>query len=315
MVAFVKWFISSLNASYSRRVPKGEWEKKPYNPVLGEQYMMKWGDVAGCGETDVLVEQVSHHPPITGFYITNKQNGISLNGHTGQKTRFSGTSLLVDQVGQSVVTLHNRNNERYMFSCPSVTVNGIWYAAPYVELAGTSYIQSTSGLYCTIEYSARGWVTGAKNRFKCYVRRNGENPKNYICKMEGQWSGKSTITQHGAKHSEPFLDVAQLTPAPMIVKDISEQGEMESRKIWQKVSEAIRANDSTLAGVEKSKLENQKREEKAAREAAGQTWEPNYFSWNAEEPTVVELQHKLTEEVKNKYSPATSGNWVFKGAL
>lgn len=128
MIAFVKWFISSLNASYSRRVPKGEWEKKPYNPVLGEQFKMQWGDLQGSGDTDVLVEQVSHHPPVTGFHIKNEKHGLTLNGHTGQKTRFSGTSLIVDQVGQSIVTLKNRSNESYMYSCPSITVNGIWYA-------------------------------------------------------------------------------------------------------------------------------------------------------------------------------------------
>lgn len=128
MIAFVKWFISYLNASYSRRVPKGEWEKKPYNPVLGEQWQMNWQDLNGSGDTDVLIEQVSHHPPVTGFYINNKKFGITLNGHTGQKTRFSSTALIVDQVGQSIVTLKNRGDEKYLITCPSITVNGIWYA-------------------------------------------------------------------------------------------------------------------------------------------------------------------------------------------
>ncbi|KAI8049417.1 uncharacterized protein B0P05DRAFT_582054 [Gilbertella persicaria] len=311
MVAFVKWFISSLNASYARRVPKGEWEKKPYNPVLGEQFKMNWQDLNGSGETNVLVEQVSHHPPVTGFYIKNDKAGMVLNGHTGQKTRFSSTSLIVDQVGQSIITLKNRDNEQYLFSYPSITVNGIWYAAPYVELLGTSYIQSTTGLYCSIEYTSKGWISGERNHFKCYVRRNS-NAKDYIYKIEGQWSGKSTITAHGSKTAEPFLDVTELTPAGMHVADISEQDEMESRKIWQKVSEAIRANDTNLAGIEKSKIENQKREEKAARQAANEEWEPKYFHWVAEEPTVATLQRMLTFTVKNKYTPATHGNWVYK---
>ncbi|KAI8351439.1 hypothetical protein EDC96DRAFT_554495 [Choanephora cucurbitarum] len=313
MVAFVKWFISSLNASYSRRVPKGEWEKKPYNPVLGEQFKMAWGDLNGTGNTDVLVEQVSHHPPVTGFYIKNDKAGISLNGHTGQKTRFSSTSLIVDQVGQSLVTLKNRDNEQYLFSYPSITVNGIWYAAPYIELLGTSYIQSSTGLYCSIEYTSRGWISGTRNHFKCYIRRNsGGNSKEYLYKIEGQWSGKSTITKYGSKTAEPFLDVTELTPAPMHVKEIEEQDEMESRRIWQKVSEAIRANDTNLAGVEKAKIENQKREEKAARQAAGIEWEPHYFHWVPEEPTVSALQRMLTSTVKSKYTPATNGNWVYK---
>ncbi|KAG2235577.1 hypothetical protein INT48_002351 [Thamnidium elegans] len=315
MVAFVKWFISSLHASYSRRVPKGEWEKKPYNPVLGEQFKMAWGDVGGTGETDVLVEQVSHHPPVTGFQITNKNAGLTLNGHTGQKTRFSGTSLIVDQVGQSLVTLNQRDNEKYMYTCPSITVNGIWYAAPYVELTGNSYIQSSTGLYCSIEYTSRGWISGERNHFKCYIRSNGGSLKEYIYKIEGQWSGKSTITTYGSKTSSPFLDVTALTPAPMKVTELDQQNEMESRKLWQKVTDAIKANDTNTASVEKARIENKQREERAARQEAGQEWEPTYFHWVEDEPSISTLQRMLTSTVKSKYTPATTGNWVFKGAL
>jgi hypothetical protein len=94
---------------------------------------MQWGDVEGSGETEVLVEQVSHHPPVTGFNIENEKHGMTLNGHTGQKTRFSSASLIVDQVGQSLVSLKNRDNETYVYTCPSITVNGIWYAGKVIR--------------------------------------------------------------------------------------------------------------------------------------------------------------------------------------
>lgn len=179
-------------------------------------------------------------------------------------------------------------------------------------MTGTSYIQSSTGLYCSIEYTSRGWISGERNHFKCYLRRNGGNAKEYIYKMEGQWSGKSTITKYGAKTSEPFLDVTALTPATMHVKELEEQDEMESRKIWQKVSDAIRANDTNTAGVEKNKIETKQREEKTARTEVNEEWEPKYFHWVEEEPTVATLQRMLTSTVKSKHAPATHGNWVFK---
>ncbi|ORZ18647.1 hypothetical protein BCR42DRAFT_411338 [Absidia repens] len=310
MVAFVKWYVSSLNASYSSRVPKGEWEKKPFNPVLGEQYFMKWGEVEGCGETSVVCEQVSHHPPITGFCIKNEKAGLTLNGHTGQKTRFSTTSLICDQVGQSVVELESE--ESYLLTSPSLTVNGIWYAAPYVELTGNSYIQSTTGLYVTFEFSSRGWISGERNHFKAYIRKNGGSSKEYVYKIEGQWSHKSTITAYGSKKSDPFLDVTALTPAPMVEKAFEEQGEMESRKVWQHVSEAIKQGDTTKAGTEKSKIENQKRAELAEREQAQKDWEPVYFKWEDPNGKVQSLQKMLSSAVKNKYEPSTAGNWVVR---
>jgi hypothetical protein len=39
-------------------------EKKPLNPILGEQFIGKW--VGEEGETILQSEQVSHHPPVTG---------------------------------------------------------------------------------------------------------------------------------------------------------------------------------------------------------------------------------------------------------
>ncbi|KAI7869546.1 hypothetical protein BDF14DRAFT_1782516 [Spinellus fusiger] len=313
MLAFVKWYISSLNASYSSRVPKGEWEKKPYNPILGEQFSMAWGEVDGCGETHVTCEQVSHHPPVTAFFIENAKAGVTMNGHTGQKTRFSGTSLMCDQVGQSTVTLQ-QGDESYLLTSPSLTVNGIWYAAPYVELTGQCYIQSTTGLYCTIEYSSRGWISGERNHFKCYVRKNGGNPKEYMYKIEGQWSHKSTLVAYGSKSPEPFLDVTLLKPAEMHVKEASAENALESRRIWQRVSEAIHQGDTQTASLEKVKVENQQRQQRQEREEKGVTWESAHFHWTEDEAKVQSLQRMLVSTVKSKYEPATSGNWVYKSA-
>lgn len=58
----------------------------------------QWPDINNRGRTDLLVEQVSHHPPITAYIIENKQKGLRLVGHNAQKTSFSGSSEL-DRAG------------------------------------------------------------------------------------------------------------------------------------------------------------------------------------------------------------------------
>lgn len=67
---------------------------RPLNPVLGELFFGYWPDKDGRGKTDLAVEQVSHHPPITAYYIENKTKGISLEGASGQKTSFSFPSII-----------------------------------------------------------------------------------------------------------------------------------------------------------------------------------------------------------------------------
>jgi hypothetical protein len=54
-----------------------------------------WPDKNGRGVTTLIVEQVSHHPPITAYYISNASRKISLQGHSAQKTSFSGELLVL----------------------------------------------------------------------------------------------------------------------------------------------------------------------------------------------------------------------------
>lgn len=85
-------------------------EKKPLNPLLGEQFVGKWDGPEG--ETVLHTEQVSHHPPVTGtpshrretpradgfggaaYFLENKSKGLSYEGHCAQKTSFSGRTIV-----------------------------------------------------------------------------------------------------------------------------------------------------------------------------------------------------------------------------
>ena len=40
-------------------------EKKPYNPILGEQYFAQWTGDEETGDIVLEAEQVSHHPPVS----------------------------------------------------------------------------------------------------------------------------------------------------------------------------------------------------------------------------------------------------------
>mgnify|MGYP003877680129 CR=1 FL=1 len=57
-----RWFLSTLSGQFTRREKETGSEKKPFNPFLGEQFLGSWDG----GDLVLNVEQVSHHPPITG---------------------------------------------------------------------------------------------------------------------------------------------------------------------------------------------------------------------------------------------------------
>ncbi|XP_074082287.1 oxysterol-binding protein-related protein 8-like [Macrotis lagotis] len=60
----VKWYLSGF---YKK--PQGL--KKPYNLVLGEIFRCPWVHPRTNSKTFYIAEQVSHHPPISAFYISN----------------------------------------------------------------------------------------------------------------------------------------------------------------------------------------------------------------------------------------------------
>lgn len=47
-----------------------------------------WNDPE-VGETKLISEQVSHHPPVTAYSIFNEKHGVRLAGYNGQKATFS----------------------------------------------------------------------------------------------------------------------------------------------------------------------------------------------------------------------------------
>ena len=65
MKRIVKWYLSGF---YKK--PKGL--KKPYNPILGETFRCYWEHPNGS-KSYYMSEQVSHHPPISANYVTNRQ--------------------------------------------------------------------------------------------------------------------------------------------------------------------------------------------------------------------------------------------------
>ncbi|CAO3650740.1 unnamed protein product [Cunninghamella blakesleeana] len=302
--AAIKWFISSLNGSFSSRVPKGEWEKKPFNPILGEQFSCRWED-----GTHMIAEQVKHHPPVSGFHIRNDKAGVSVTGHDGQKTRFSGTQMLVDQIGFCTLKL-DAHNETYLFTLPSLSVNGIWYAAPYVELYGTSYVQSSSGFNASIEYTTKGWISGELHHFKATVTGDKLASPTII---EGQWTGKSTIIKN-QQSAIDFLDLTSIEKPVPHVAPIAEQGELESRRIWQKVSEALIAGDYMTASNEKSSIENAQRALRKEREEKKIVWEPKHFKEVKGEEIFNDLREKILKKADSKFVD-TMGEvgWAYRG--
>lgn len=280
MLAVVRWFISTLRSQYCSRSESMGSEKKPLNPFLGETFVGKWHDDEHLeyGETVLLSEQVSHHPPMTAFSIFNEKNDVSLQGYNQIKTGFTKTlTLTVKPYGHVILKI---KDETYLITTPPLHIEGILVASPFVELGGRSFIQSSNGMLCVIEYSGRGYFTGKKNSFKARIYKNPQehsHKENALYLISGQWSGVSTITKKDSEAPHQFYDSSKTPARHLLVKQIEEQHPLESRRAWKDVAEAIRSGNNSLIKKTKEELENKQRALREQEHAKGVEWQRRWF--------------------------------------
>lgn len=149
----LKNFLGSLrNQQYAGR-GEDAGVKKPLNAFLGELFLGSWHDEES-GETRVLSEQVSHHPPITACYIWNEKLGISAQGFTQQEITFSG-NVHIKQKGYALLHI-DAYDEDFLIPVPNVKVKGI-LTGPYPELHGEYNLISSSGYVSHIKFEGKGF--------------------------------------------------------------------------------------------------------------------------------------------------------------
>lgn len=174
------------------------------------------------------------------------------------------------QIGHATltVTLPDGAEEQYLITLPRLRIDGLWYGSPYIELTETSYIaQSTrdgksGGWVGQIEYKGKGYFSGKSHSFKATLTPPESPPSDHSSadSHHHQASGKTHIIE-GTWHTNSkmesgmtFHDVSG-PKTEVTAKDIEEQGEWESRKLWSKVSKGIREADFESASREKGRIE------------------------------------------------------------
>jgi len=254
----------------------------------------------------LVSEQVSHHPPISAVYLENNQAGVSANGHTGQKSTFRATAARIDvtQTGHIIVRMRDYP-DTYLITLPSLQILGLWRGAPYVELSGTSVIQSQN--YSTvIEFSGKGWISGEKHTFSAITSRVGE--KEHLYTTVGNWAGKSIKENHQTKEKTEFFNVETSQRAEPIIKPVEEQNSMESKKVWQYVAKAINEGDFATASKLKAEIEQRQRD-KVKR---GEKTTSQYFYWLPEDKEFLSLYRLINNRLHLDGKQRETGSWVYK---
>ncbi|OAL03901.1 Oxysterol-binding protein [Phaeosphaeriaceae sp. SRC1lsM3a] len=273
-LSVLKYFIGTLrNQQYSGRKEK-DGVKKPLNAFLGELFLGHWKNEE-IGETRLVAEQVSHHPPVTCCYLWNDKHGVRAQGFTQQEITFSG-NVNIKQKGYALLHL-DRFDEDYLIPVPNIKVKGLLSGTPYPELAGAYSLISSNGYISHLSFTGKSFFgTGQKNGLEAKLY-HADRPNETLYTVKGAWNGK--LTFHDARSGEEVdtFDVNDLTSADIETEHLADQDPWESRKAWGEVISALHSGDMKRVADAKSRLEEGQRKMRADEEARGEQWKTTFF--------------------------------------
>ncbi|NXU03295.1 OSBL5 protein, partial [Buphagus erythrorhynchus] len=128
MKQVLRWYLSGF---YKK--PKGI--KKPYNPILGETFRCCWFHPQTNSHTFYIAEQVSHHPPVSAFHVSNRKDGFCISGSILARSKFYGNSLSALLDGKAKLMFISRG-EDYIITMPYAHCKGLLYGTMTMELGG-----------------------------------------------------------------------------------------------------------------------------------------------------------------------------------
>uniref|UniRef100_A0A8C2BP04 Oxysterol-binding protein n=1 Tax=Cyprinus carpio TaxID=7962 RepID=A0A8C2BP04_CYPCA len=290
MVRFVEYYLTSFHEGR-----KGAIAKKPYNPIIGETFHCSWkvpkattppsavpkegtSCASDCYNVRFVAEQVSHHPPVSGFYAECQERQMCVNTHVWTKSKFMGMSIGVSMIGEGNLHLLE-HGEEYTFSLPSAYARSI-LTVPWVELGGKVNVNcAKTGYSAVITFQTKPFYGGKLHRVNAEVKHNPTN--SVVCRVQGEWNGVLEFTYtSGETH---VVDVTKLPVTRKRVRPNELQGPYESRRLWQHVTESLKERDMDKATEHKHFLEERQRKEERLRAETQTPWRTKYFERKGED--------------------------------
>lgn len=291
-------------------------DKKPWNPVLGETHIT-YADVIygndGVGLTETVPgtgaassskaapvsaatasssasnarsrtvfvgEQVSHHPPISAICLTNDREQIQCQANVSFTVKFGGNQVTVATAGE----LHlesKRFNETYQLTkcLPDMVVRNVVWGKKYIMWEGeVTMTCPQTGITAYLKFKEKS----SQNVVKGYIMRGDSDEPLY--EINGVCGER--ITYHAASDSKKseklLLDLTAEPAARIRYLPKSKLAPLSSVGVWEAVNKAVVDDDMTLADKEKKVIEQAQRTRRQARAEANQDFQGYYFDMSAE---------------------------------
>ncbi|KAB5591213.1 oxysterol-binding protein (Orp8) [Ceratobasidium theobromae] len=262
-----------------------------------------------------LTEQVSHHPPISSFYITAPERGIEACGVDQISAKVVGTSVRVTPGSANKgifvkLTKGPGNGEKYRITHNAANVNGVLRGQFYATMSDSTIITcdrpGQESLRAIIEYKDESWIGKAQFLVEGVVHTYDPTDPDecaswnkvkhvpqsrIVATFDGTWRGVVRWKRAGEAESHNLVDLAALMVLPKHVRPIEEQLPNESHRLWEHVTKNLLSKNYSEATRVKQSIEQKQRDDAAVRKAKSEEFVPVYF-----EPDISDGQPVLTAE-------------------
>ncbi|XP_050215936.1 oxysterol-binding protein-related protein 4B-like [Mercurialis annua] len=244
----------------------------PYNPILGETHHVSKGSL------NVLLEQVSHHPPVSALHATDENENIEIIWCQQAIPKFYGTKVEAEIRGKRELKLH-KHGEKYVMNSPNLRIKLL---PPGHDWVGNVKIKcEESGLeaeLCFLTSSLFGRKASHSINGRIY-RSSSFNTTLY--EIHGHWNSIVTVKDMMNNGKERIIYDAKEVMSGLkspLVKDPKGILASESAAVWSEVSEGILTSNWEKAKEAKKNIEATQREALKERNSTGKNWLPKYFN-------------------------------------
>jgi oxysterol-binding protein-related protein 8 len=282
----LKWHLSMVRQE--------NFEKKPFNPVLGETHISFVDDDGKNGSVEFISEQVCHHPPVSAFSVKNDKHNLDAWANISFSVKFGGNSATIATSGGASLKVGQFEDELYEMSrcIPNMLVRNVVWGTKYIIWEGDLTMTcKKTGLEANLVFSE---ARRQENRVEGTIKNatTGEILFNLagVCGseifVESPKGGDKRLLLDVSKEEfdEPKylpvrfpLDALYFLYLNLRLCQESALTPMSSVAIWGPVNEAILKGDIAAADVAKQQIEAAQRVKRADRAAKGEEYEGQFF--------------------------------------
>ena len=152
---------------------------------------------------------------------------------------------------------------------------GILFGKMKYELGDHSFVRCPeSGLEADLEFTNKGYFSGKDDAVKGFIK-NMKSGKS-LFEISGAWNGRMFLKDIASGKQDLLFDASHAKETYPNARPVEEQDERESQRLWLKTVQALKNRDHDLATEEKTRIEDQQRDE-AAKRGGDEKWQPTHF--------------------------------------